>query len=294
MLMKRNGELWALILPTFVLLAGITVLPIIYTFVISLYYIDPTSPMGPVYQGAENYWSLLSDDRFLNSLVVMMELILIPVFLQLVIGLALAIVMKEKLPGIKWMRLAFLLPSVIPPAVSGLLWKLFLVPGAGGLSYLGSVFGGSMELDLLSMPTSALIVVIVASTWVGTPFVALLLLSALETIDKEQYEAATIDGASWMQSHWYISMPAIRPVIKTVIVFRVLEALAIFPIIFILTGGGPAGATEPVNYYAYVTGFEYLKIDYAATIIFFFFMVMMTFCAPFLVNIARAEGKDKK
>lgn len=293
MLTKRNGDLWALILPCFVLLAGITILPIIYTFIVSLYYVDPTSMMPPSYQGFENYWSLLSDDRFINSLVVMVELIVFPVLAQLLIGLALAIVMKEKLPGTRWMRLAFLLPSVIPPAVSGLLWKLFLVPGAGGLSYLGGILGGNLEFDLLNMPTSALLVVIVASTWVGTPFVALLLLSALETIDKEQYEAATIDGAGWLQSHWYISLPAIRPVIKTVLVFRVLEALAIFPIIFILTGGGPAGATEPVNYYAYVTGFDYLKIDYAATIIFFFFMVMMAFCAPFLVNIARAEGRAK-
>ncbi len=294
MVKRRNGDLWALILPTFLLLAGITIAPIVYTFIVSLYYIDPTSPMPPSFQGFENYVALFSDERFLNSLVVMMQLIIVPVFLQIVIGLALAIVLKEKFPGIRWMRLVFLLPSVIPPAVSGLLWKLFLVPGAGGLTYLGTVVGADLQLDLLNMPTSALMVVIVASTWVGTPFVALLLLSALETIDKEQYEAATIDGASWMRSHWHISLPTIRPVIQTVVVFRVLEALAIFPIIFILTAGGPSGATEPVNYYAYVTGFEYLKIDYAATMIFFFFMVMMVFCAPFLINIARAEGRASR
>lgn len=286
--MKKQYKdgLWPLILPPFLLLAAITILPIIFTFVISLYYVDPTSPNPPQFQGLFNYIALFSDARFLNSLVVMVELIVFPVALQIVIGLMLAIVLKEKLFGTRWMRLVFILPAVIPPAVSGLLWKLFIIPGAGGLTYMGSLVGADLQLDLLNLPLPALIVVITASVWVGTPFVALLFLSALETVGSEQYEAATIDGASWFQSHWHISLPAIAPVITTVTVFRVLEALAIFPIIFILTGGGPAGSTEPINYYAYVTGFEYLKIDYAATLIFFFFMIMMSFCAPFLIRIA--------
>ncbi|MGB3815040.1 MAG: sugar ABC transporter permease [Shinella sp.] len=284
---RRDG-LWPLILPPFALLAAVTVLPIVFTFVISLYFVDPTSPNPAQFQGFANYFALFSDERFINSLVVMAQLIVFPVVLQVLIGLALAIVLKEKLLGTRWMRLVFILPAVIPPAVSGLLWKLFIIPGAGGLTYMGSLAGVDLQPDLLNLPLPALIVVITASVWVGTPFVALLFLSALETVGSEQYEAATIDGASWLQSHWHISIPAIRPVITTVVVFRILEALAIFPIIFILTGGGPAGATEPVNYYAYVTGFDYLKIDYAATLIFFFFMIMMSFCAPFLVRIARS------
>ncbi|WEX12105.1 sugar ABC transporter permease (plasmid) [Chelativorans sp. AA-79] len=177
------------------------------------------------FAGAENYLELFSDSRFLNSLIVTVELIFIPVALQIGIWLLLAMVLKEKLPGTGWMRLAFLLPAVIPPAVSGLVWKLFIVPGAGGLSYGASVFGVDLSLDLLSMPGTALATVIVASVWIGTPFVALLMLSALESIGDEQYEAARIDGASWFQSHWHISLPEIRPVILTVAVFRILEAL---------------------------------------------------------------------
>ncbi|MFV0332469.1 MAG: carbohydrate ABC transporter permease [Tropicimonas sp.] len=292
--MKRpeNRGLMPLILPTFLALVAITVLPILVTFGISLFYINLTSPGGPAFVGLENYVDLFSDERFLNSLTVTVKLIFIPVALQIVIGLMLAMVLKEKLPGTGWMRVAFLLPAVIPPAVSGLVWKLFIVPGAGGLSYGASLFGVDLTLDLLSMPSTALGVIIAASVWVGTPFVALLLLSGLESIGDDQYEAARIDGANWFQQHWHISVPTLIPVIVTVTVFRILEALAIFPIIFVLTGGGPAGSTEPVNYYAYVNGFEYLRVDYAATIIFFFFVMMMTATAPFLVNIARREGRE--
>ncbi|APZ50825.1 carbohydrate ABC transporter permease [Salipiger abyssi] len=280
-------------MPTFLALVAITVLPILVTLGISLFYVDLTMPGMTRFAGLENYFELFQDSRFLNSLTVTAKLIFIPVALQIVIGLLLAMVLKEKLPGTGWMRMAFLLPAVIPPAVSGLVWKLFIVPGAGGLSYLGHVIGVDLSLDLLSMPGSALTLVIVTSVWVGTPFVALLMLSALESLGEEQYEAARIDGASWFQAHWHISLPEIRPVILTVAVFRILEALAIFPIIFVLTGGGPAGATEPINYYAYVNGFEYLRVDYAATIIFFFFVVMMGICSPFLINIARRESREE-
>ncbi|MBN9887050.1 carbohydrate ABC transporter permease [Salipiger abyssi] len=280
-------------MPTFLALVAITVLPILVTLGISLFYVDLTMPGMTRFAGLENYFELFQDSRFLNSLTVTAKLIFIPVALQIVIGLLLAMVLKEKLPGTGWMRMAFLLPAVIPPAVSGLVWKLFIVPGAGGLSYLGHVIGVDLSLDLLSMPGSALTLVIVTSVWVGTPFVALLMLSALESLGEEQYEAARIDGASWFQAHWHISLPEIRPVILTVAVFRILEALAIFPIIFVLTGGGPAGATEPINYYAYVNGFEYLRVDYAATIIFFFFVVMMGICSPFLINIARRESSEE-
>jgi multiple sugar transport system permease protein len=242
-----------------------------------------------VFIGLQNYVDLLFDERFLKSIYVTLELIVFPVALQIGIGLLLAIVLKEKLPGTKWMRLAFILPSVIPPAVSGLVWKLFVVPGAGGLSYLFGSVGSDLQLDLLSAPSSALGVIVAASVWVGTPFVALLFLSALETIDTEQYEAARVDGATWLQSHVHLSLPAMRPAIVSVTIFRILEALWIFPIIFVLTGGGPAGATQPINYYAYVNGFQYLRVSYAATIIFFFFALLMVACAPFLVGVARSS-----
>ena len=284
---NRDSGYFGMVAPSAILLVLITLIPILATFYISLHYYSATSANQFTWVGWENYTFLWEDSRYINSLRVMFLLIVIPVALQIVLGMALAIALKEKLAGTSWMRVFFLLPAVIPPAVSGLVWKLFIVPGAGGVTYMGSLLGADLQLDLLSAPNSALFVIIVCSTWVGTPFVALLFLSSLETISKDLYEAAHLDGAGWLRSHWSISLPMMWPVIMTVMVFRILEALAIFPIIFILTGGGPAGSTEPVNYYAYVSGFQYLKIDYAATIIVSFFVILMVFCAPFLVRIAR-------
>ncbi len=284
-----NKGLWPLIGPTFGFLVVIALAPIIFTVVISLYSINLTSTMPAGFVGLANYLDLFDDSQFVHSVIVTFQLIIIPVVLQIVIGLMLAIVLKERLPGTNWMRVAFVLPAVIPPAVSGLIWKLFVVPGAGGLAFITGQLGLDLRLDLLNAPASALGVIVAASVWVGTPFVALLMLSALETIDTEQYEAARVDGASWFQSHFYLSIPAIMPVMLTVTVFRILEALAIFPIIFVLTGGGPAASTTPINYYAYVNGFEYLRVSYASTVIVFFFLILMAVCAPFLIGIARAS-----
>ena len=289
MLASRLRGYGLYIVPAFAVLATITIVPLIATFVVSLFIVDVTSGLPPMWQGFYNYLSLFSDTRFLNSVVVTAELIFIPVGLQLLFGIALAICLREKLPGTRWMRVLFLLPAVIPPAVSGLVWKLFVIPGAGGLAWLSSLLGVNLDVDLLSMPGTALATIIAASTWIGTPFVSLILLSGLETISQDQYESATLDGANWWQTHRYISIPALKLIIRTVVVFRILEALAIFPIVFVLTGGGPAGATEPVNYYAYISGFDYLQIDYAASMIVLFFLVMMALCTPFLVQIARSN-----
>jgi multiple sugar transport system permease protein len=284
---SRRAGLLPLVVPTFALLAAVTVVPIVLTAVVSLYYIDPTAPERTEFQGLADYVAMFGDDLFISSLYVTVELVVFPVVLQVLIGFALAVVLRERLAGTGWIRLVFLLPAVIPPSVSGLIWKLFIVPGAGGLTYLGSLAGLQLEADLLNAPTPALVTIIVASVWTGTPFVALLMLSALEAVPREQYEAAEIDGTTWLGSQRYVSLPAIAPVVRTVTVFRVLEALAIFPIIFVMTGGGPAGATEPINYYAYVNGFNYLKIDYAASLIVFFFLLLMAGCLPFLRGIAR-------
>ena len=111
----------------------------------------------------------------------------------------------------------------------------------------------------------------------------------LQTFPVDGYEAARIDGASWAQSIRYITLPLLRPTIFVVGVFRVIEALAIFPIIFILTNGGPAGATETVNFYGYVSGFNFLRVGYASAIMVFFFAMLMLITAPSMGFLLRSQ-----
>ena len=284
----KNRDLYLLILPTFSILFVITVIPIIGTVSISTLKYSLSEPNDIRFIGMRNFVNLFGDDRFINSIVVTLELIFIPVILQVFLGVCLAPALNERLRGTRWMRVFFLVPSIIPPVVIGLIWKLFIIPEQGGLTFFLNAVGlGHVKFDFLNMPLSALIVIITASVWTGTPYVTLMMISALETISPNHYEAAAIDGAGWFRSHWLISLPLLSKTIKTVTVFRCLEALAVFPIIFILTGGGPASATEPINFYAYITSFDYLNIGYAASIIVFFFLILAGMSAPFLVSMAK-------
>ncbi len=287
----NNKNYFYYIFPAFIFILLVTIIPILGTISLSTLSYNIAQPEKIHFVGFRNYLALFQDHRFLNSLKVMLLLILIPVTVQMILGLMLALALNEKLKGTNWMRLFFLCPAVIPPIVIGLIWKLFLIPGAGGLSYFMLKFGLQAP-DLLSQTSTSLIAIILTSVWAGTPFVTLMLLSGMETISSSYYEAASIDGASWLQRHRVITLPLILPVGKTVIIFRILEALAIFPVIFVLTGGGPAGATEPINYYAYVTGFNYFKFDYAATIIVIFFILLMLLSFPFLKSVVKSKRGD--
>jgi len=284
----NNKQYFYYILPAFIFVLMVTIIPIFGTISLSTLSYSIAQPDQTRFTGLNNYFKLFQDPRFLNSCLVMLLLILIPVTIQMILGFMLALALNGKLFGTNWMRLFFLCPAVIPPIVIGLIWKLFLIPGAGGLSYFVQKIGFSGP-DLLSQPSTALFAIIVAAIWTGTPLVTLMLLSGMETIPTSSYEAASIDGASWAQRHRIITLPFIISVSKTVIIFRILEALAIFPVIFVLTGGGPAGATEPINYYAYVTAFRYFKFDYAATIIVVFFVLLMMLSFPFLKSVINGK-----
>src|SRR5690606_11295478 len=102
----------------------------------------------------------------------------------------------------------------------------------------------------------------------------------MQTFPRDLYEAAHIDGASWLQQIRFITLPLLRNTALVVIVFRIMEGLAIFPIIFVMTAGGPAGSTETTNYYAFVTGFEFMKVGYASSIILSFLAILLVMLAP--------------
>jgi len=284
--MKQNQGYLKFVLPSYLFFLTLTLMPILGTIGLSFIRFDLANPFSSLFIGVENYSDLISDARFHNSLKVMFILLIFPVVVQMIMGSALAIALNERIRGTNWMRIMFLAPAVIPPIAVGLIWKVFLVPKVGGLAWMiRFIHMGEGNIEWLGAPNLALSAIIIASIWVGTPFVTLMTLAALETIPEALNEAASIDGASWLKRLRHITLPTILPTSQTIALFRVLEVLGIFPIIFILTGGGPASATEPINYYAYVTGFKYLRLGYASSIIIVFFFFIFIICIPLLRKV---------
>jgi len=252
--------------PAVVVLFIVTVLPLIYLVVTSFTPLSLTRPGSFWFAGLMNYEQLLEDSRFWNSLWVQARLSFWTVLLQLVLGLALALVLNRQIKFLEIIRSTFLIPMVLPPVVVALIWKILFTPDVSILNWtLGLV--GLPQPAWLAEPTLALWAIIIADVWEWFPFVMLMLLAALQMLPEEPLEAAKIDGASKWQIFGFIVLPLLRPALLVAGLFRLIDSVKAFPHIFIMTGGGPGVATEATNYYAYLQGFSYTYIGFSSAII---------------------------
>lgn len=276
---RRNRGYRAFLAPAMVTILVLTVVPLLFSLVLSMTSLSYTSARAPRFVWFDNYLDLLSDDRYLQSLWQSAILIFVPLVFQLVFGFFLALVMNERLPGMGWLRVIFIVPMFFPPIVMGLMWKVLFTPQLGGVNfYLESI--GIPGPSWLSDPTMALTSIVIAAVWGWTPFVTIMFYTAMQTFPKDLFEAARIDGAGWLQQIRFVTLPLLRDTALVVVVFRIMEGLAIFPIIFVMTSGGPAGSTETTNYYAYISGFEFLKVGYSSAIILSFLAILVAILAP--------------
>ncbi len=276
-------------IPALVIIGLLTVVPLIFTIALSTTSLSYINARPTRFLGLDNYVALFSDPRFLNSLWQSAILIFGPLVFQLIFGFLLALVMNERLRGMGWLRVIFIIPMFFPPIVMGLMWKVLFTPQLGGINYyLGLI--GIAGPPWLSDPFYALLSIVIAAIWGWTPFVAVMFYAAMQTFPKDLYEASRVDGATWTQQLRFVTVPLLRETALVVIVFRIMEGLAIFPIIFVMTAGGPAGGTETSNYYAYVTGFQFLKVGYASSIILTFLAILVVILAPATRMLLRSVG----
>jgi len=290
---RANAGYLRFLAPALVIVALLTAVPMIFTIGLSLSSLSYTAAVPTHFAGIGNYVKLFTDPRFIQSIWQSAILIFVPVALQMLFGFVLALVMNERLRGLGWLQVIFIVPMFFPPVVMGLMWKVLFTPQLGGINYyLGLV--GIQSPAWLSDPTLAMAAIIIAAVWGWTPFVTVMFYTAMQTFPKDLYEAARIDGASWTQCIRFVTLPLLKNTALVVLIFRIMEALAIFPIIFVMTSGGPAGATETVNYYSYIAGFTFLKVGYASAMILTFLAMLVIILAPatrFLLRSIGGEGK---
>lgn len=208
--------------------------------------------------GLDNYAFLLTDVRFGAALFNTVVFTAASVSLEVALALPLALALNTALPARGAIRAATLVPWVIPTVVSARIWGLLFDPELGPLTPEG--------VNWLGSPGFALLAAIVADAWKSTPFVTLLLLAGLQGIPEEIFKAARVDGASRWQIFWRITLPLLKPSLLVAVLFRSLDAFRVFDIIFVLTGGGPAHATETLSVYAYKTLMRAGDFGYGATL----------------------------
>ena len=268
MLTSDRRLAWAFVSPAVSVIALIAIFPLGWTVWNSLHLQDLRMPwLGHPFIGLGNYLELVRDPRFWSALGHTLFFTAATVSLELVLGLALALGMNSAFRGRGAARATSLLPWAIPTVVAALLWRFMFDSQAGIANAI------LISLGVLNRPivwfidaTTAWIPVILADVWKTTPFVALLLLAGLQSIDKSLYEAAAVDGASAWWRLWRITIPLLKPTILVALIFRTLDAFRVFDLVYALTGGGPGTATEPIALYTHTTILQNLRFGYGSAL----------------------------
>jgi multiple sugar transport system permease protein len=253
--------------PSLAVLALITLMPSLYLLATSFTPLNLTRPetLWDFADPSENYRHLWADTRFHNSVWVQIKLSFWTVLLQLLIGLGLALLLNMRTRLIEALRTVFLIPMVLPPIVVAIIWKVIYTPDISPMHGVFRAIGWNVPA-LITDPDWALTSIIIADTWEWFPFTMLMVLAALQMMPQELLDAAKVDGASPWQLTWYITLPFVQGVLLVAGLFRLIDSIKAFPLIFILTDGGPGSLTEVTNYYSYLQAFNFSYLGFSSAI----------------------------
>jgi ABC-type sugar transport system permease subunit len=264
------------LVPSFAFVGIFTLFPIFESFRLSFYRMILTLPwLGQKMVGWENYTDLWTDPVAMQSLQTTVIFVAVTIPLELLFGLGIALVMNEAFRGRGLLRAVVLIPWAIPTVVSSQMWRFIFNDRYGLFNFV--LFGDETTRYLAPMadPNLALAAIIVAEVWKTTPFAALIILAGLQTIPDELYEAADVDGATVWQKFRYLTLPLIRPALLLALLFRTIDALRVFDLVFVMTQGGPADATNVLQFYGYKKSFAEGMVGYGSAIAVCVFLLSM-------------------
>jgi multiple sugar transport system permease protein len=288
---KTMSDIWYAILlvtPAMLIIGFFALFPLFYAINVSLRFADLTSPtqIGE-YVGLDNFRFALNDKFFWSSTKVTVIFTVAAVTIEMVFGIAIAFLLH----GAKWfkgfLRSVLLLPLAAAPAAVGLIWRYMYHPEFGVYGYyfnhnpLSEALLGGEELNMLGHLSLALPSVILFDVWQWTPVVAIITLAGLQSLPKEPFEAAELDGASTFQVLRRLTFPMLAPVLTLVFLLRTIDALRLYDAVFSLTRGGPGTVTETLSFYLYRLGLVKFRMDQASAIalLFLYASIIITIIA---------------
>ena len=277
------------IAPAFLVLIIILIYPLGYSFWLTFHHWtlrDFTE--GVPWVGLQNYITLFSNPDFINSLRVTFTFVISAIAIEFTLGMGLALLLNRDLKAKGIIRAMILLPMMCTNVVIGLTWRLLFNYEFGIINYYLTQLHLA-PVQWLSIPNLGMISVIIVDVWNTTSFVALMLLAGLQSMPEEPFEAAKIDGASSLQTFAYLTLPLLRQSILVVLLWRMIDTFRIFDVVWLLTAGGPAHATETVSIYIYNYGFKSFNLGYASAASYIMIFIMLIIAAVLARNIGRSS-----
>jgi ABC-type sugar transport system permease subunit len=249
---------WLLVVPSLLIILGITLQPILTTFYLSFFEAHSGLNLPRVFVGLGNYVGLLKDNVFWATIARTLYFMTVSVGLELILGIAIAQLIHTHPPGWRFLRISLIIPWAIPTVVNGVMWRWIYNADYGALNGILFQLGLIPKyVPWLIDPVRAMNLVILADIWHTVPFIALIMQSALATLPVELDEAAAVDGANAWQRFLKVRLPLLRPAILVALIIRSVEAFRVFDIVYVITQGGPAFGTVTISYQTYLETFSY-------------------------------------
>ena len=279
-----------LLIPSLVVILGVTLWPIIYTFILSFFLAPTGLNQVRTFVGLGNYLTMIRDQTFWDTIGRTMYFTVASVGVEMIGGMAIAQLIHSQPWGWKFLRFSLIIPWAVPTIVNGAMWRWIYNADFGALN------GLLMQLGLikhyvawLTLPNLAMPLVILADVWHMMPFVALILQAALAGLPQELEEAAAVDGANALQRFWSIRLPLLRPAILVALIARTVDAFRVFDIVYIITNSGPANKTLTITYLTYLNSFPWGKQGIGAALSFLISFFTLSMALIFIRFLYRPE-----
>lgn len=269
-----------LILPTVIFVSLFAFYPIVNSVFLSMHRIVLSLPeMGRRFVWFENYVTLFHDDVALHATMHTLMFVVLTTAFEILFGLFIAVVIHKRVRGRGLVRAAVLVPWAIPTVVASQMWRFIFNDKYGLVNYIFYADHVAAYTAWLAEPFYAFSAIVIADVWKTSSFAALLILAGLQTIPDELYEAALIDGAGPLQRFTRITLPLIRPALLIALLFRTMDAFRVFDLVYVMTQGGPADATNVLQFYGYKKMFAEGLMGYGSTI------SVLVFCMTFVIAL---------
>lgn len=279
------------VVPSMVFLTLIVIFPLLYMLYTSTRFVNISKPhYGNYFVGLGNYLDAIRDPKAMKALGITIFLTGIVVSAEFILGLLISVLLNRPGKLQTFAQTVILIPFIMTPVITALLWRYMLQPDIGIINYLlGSL--GLPEPTWYASTSLALISVAIVDIWQWTPFMVIILLAGLQRIPLVLYEVAMVDGSSPMQMFFRITFPLLRPMIMLSLVFKLLYSLKIFDSIHVLTKGGPGTVTQIYNYHLYKQVFRFFYTGYGSALGVILAIVTLVFCLVLVRLISEETGR---
>ena len=285
-----EGLAYAMLIPAVAVVVLLILLPLVYSVFLSLFdWRLLEINRAKTWAGLDNYLRLFTDRALGVALLNTALFVIGSVAVELALGFVVATALFNINRGRKLANAIILLPMIITPVITALLWRYLLDPQFGLVAQTMSLFGANGGVDVWGSSSLALPGLMLVDIWQWTPFVILVLHAGMLSIPIEQFEAAAIDGAGQLRIAWSVVLPALMPQVLLVLLFRTMDTYRLFDTVFVLTRGGPRDATETIGLYTYRTGFSYTQMGYAMALS-VLILVTVALISGFYIRLLRREG----